>query len=160
FLLRSSAAVASLVASGHLLQGDTPDRLPDGSVARGMITPEAQTAINKGLAYLAARQASDGSFGEPLQYRGNVAITRLAALAMMAGGHQPGRGKYGKVVTSALEYVLDQEDSAIPGFLHRKSGMRHEHGPMYGHGFGTLFLAEVYGMVPNKELRERLQGTL
>ena len=31
---------------------------------------------------------------------------------------------------------------------------------MYGHGFGTLFLAEVYGMVHDKEQRERLHGTL
>jgi len=31
---------------------------------------------------------------------------------------------------------------------------------MYGHGFGTLFLAEVYGMVHNQELRERLHDTL
>jgi hypothetical protein len=31
---------------------------------------------------------------------------------------------------------------------------------MYGHGFGTLFLAEVHGMVHDKELRERLRTTL
>jgi hypothetical protein len=31
---------------------------------------------------------------------------------------------------------------------------------MYGHGFGTLFLAEAYGMVSEPRLRERLRDTL
>jgi hypothetical protein len=30
------------------------------------------------------------------------------------------------------------------------------HGPMYGHGFGTLFLAETYGMSPRADLRDKL----
>jgi len=34
------------------------------------------------------------------------------------------------------------------------------HGPMYGHGFGALFLAEVHGMVHDRELRDRLRDTL
>src|SRR5262249_20265965 len=91
-----------------------------------------------------------------LQYHGNVAITSLAALAMMAGGHQPGRGTYGDVVTRALRYVLEQDDGR--GYLVSRSGV--SHGPMYGHGFGTLFLAEVHGMVRERELRERLRDTL
>jgi len=28
---------------------------------------------------------------------------------------------------------------------------------MYGHGFATLFLGEVYGMSPNEDLKEKLQ---
>jgi hypothetical protein len=31
---------------------------------------------------------------------------------------------------------------------------------MYGHGFGTLFLAEVYGMAPTRALRGELRGKL
>src|SRR4029450_1520657 len=31
------------------------------------------------------------------------------------------------------------------------------HGPMYGHGFGTLFLAEAYGMTRRPEIREKLE---
>ena len=30
-------------------------------------------------------------------------------------------------------------------------------GPMYGHGFATLFLGEVYGMTGNEEVKEKLQ---
>jgi hypothetical protein len=87
-----------------------------------------------------------------------VAITALAGLAFMAGGHQPGRGRYGRHVTSALRYVLNQEDNGRPGFLHSQNGMLH--GPMYGHGFATLFLAEVHGMATDPQLRDRLRGTL
>jgi prenyltransferase beta subunit len=120
-----------------------------------MITREAQNAIDQGLAYLASHQRSDGSFGSA-QYHGNIAITSLAALAMMAGGNQPGRGPYGEVVTKALRYILSQEDHK--GYLISKTGM--SHGPMYGHGFGTLFLAEVHGMVHDRELRTQLRDCL
>src|SRR4029077_1179227 len=89
-------------------------------------------------------------------YNGNVAITSLAALAMMSGGHQPGRGPYGGVVEKALQYVLNADDGR--GYLLGRTGM--SHGPMYGHGFGTLFLAEVHGMVHDRELREQLRLTL
>src|SRR5207237_6421335 len=34
------------------------------------------------------------------------------------------------------------------------------HGPMYGHGFATLFLAEVYGMVNEPKLRNEVRDTL
>lgn len=157
FLTQSSASLLTLAGSTRWLGGANEDSLPDGSAAKGMITPAAQQAIDDGLAYLARNQQRDeGSFGTG-QYRSNVAITSLAALAMMAGGHQPGRGTYGKVVRKALEFVLKQEEGGR-GYLHHRGDT--SHGPMYGHGFGTLFLAEVYGMVHDKELREQLQITL
>ncbi len=164
FLSRSTVAMLGLASSAYHLHGDDRESLPDGSASKDMITPEAQRAIDAGLAYLDKYQnASDGSFGSGngsfprTSYQGNVAVTSLAALAMMAGGHQPGRGKYGEVVTKALGYVLSQEDNKS-GYLLSKRGAGH--GPMYGHGFGTLFLAEVHGMVQDEELRKRLAETL
>ena len=170
FLQAGSAALLSLAGPPLLAplvcarDPDIRDKLPDGSAAKDMITPACQQAIDAGLAFLAQNQHANGSFGTQ-GYQGNVAITSLGALAMMSGGHQPGRGKYGKVVQDALEYVLSQEKNSPPGYLttaeHGQFGGRPGgHGPMYGHGFGTLFLAEVYGMVHNKDLRERLHDTL
>ena len=155
FLKQTSAAVIGMVAGGPRLHSDHRDRIGEGGVAKSMITPAAQQAIDQGLGYLAAHQHRDGSFGT-IQYHGNVAITSLAALALMAGGHQPARGIYSDVVNRALRYVLDQDDGR--GYLLSKTGA--SHGPMYGHGFGTLFLAEVHGMVSDKELRTRLRDTL
>jgi hypothetical protein len=162
FLASGATALAGLAAGVRFLDGQTREALPDGSASKGMITPETQTDIDQGLAYLAAKQhPGDHSFGTG-QYRGNVAVTSLAGLAFMSGGHMPGRGKYGKVVAGALEYILNQEESknfnGHPGFLHNANAT--PHGPMYGHGFGTLFLAELYGMVHSKELRRKLRGTL
>jgi hypothetical protein len=131
------------------------DEAVPGSGVRDMITPATQHAIDRGLDYLARSQWLDGSFGTG-QYRGNVAITGLAGLAFMAGGHQPSRGVYGANVLHALEYVLSQADGR--SFLHNAGST--SHGPMYAHGFGTLFLAEAYGMVHDTELRGRLRTTL
>src|SRR5207253_2481625 len=71
------------------------------------------------------------------------------------------RGPYGRVVSGAVEYVLKQKKNRPNGFLHNQAAT--PHGPMYGHGFGTLFLAEAYGMVhdrKDRKLRERLRETL
>jgi hypothetical protein len=162
FLTRGGSLALTVAGGGAMRALSDDDGLPDGSASRGMITPAAQDAIDRGLAYLEAQQHQDGSYGTH-QHRGNVAITSLAGLAMMAGGHQPGRGRYGRVVTRALQFVLDQEQTTYqgipcPGFLYNRTAVLH--GPMYGHGFGTLFLAEAYGMVTNRELRDRLRGTL
>ncbi len=154
FLQGATASVAGSVLAA-LPAASQDDGLPDGSAAKDMITPEAQEAINQGLDYLAVHQHADGSFGS-YHYIGNVAVTSLAALAMMAGGYLPGRGKHGDVVNRALHYVLDQADDR--GYLRPRTGA--SHGPMYGHGFGTLFLAEVYGMVQDRQLREQLRDTL
>jgi hypothetical protein len=140
------------------------DVVPDGTASKGMITLRTDQAIQKGLAYLHARRnSSDGSFGSGA-YRGNVAIASLAGMAFMCAGHQPNRGVYGRVVLDALKYVLGKVNvgGLWPGFIHNPRGS--PHGPMYGHGFATLFLAEVSGMVHDRvlrdEVREKLKGAV
>jgi len=158
FLARSSVTFLGLAGAGAAsLALDARDKLPDGATSKDMITPAAQRCIDRGLDYLARCQHDDGSFGER-QYKGNVAITSIAGLAFMAGGHQPGRGAKGKVVLDALKFVLKQEDPKKAGFLHNPNAS--PHGPMYGHGFATLFLAEIHGMIQGKELREELSDKL
>ena len=157
FLGLSGAACLPLIAPALLHADKNSERLPDGSASKDMITPEAQRAIDRGLKHLAERQAANGSFGDR-QYAGNVAVTSLAALAFMAGGNQPGRGKYGKNVEKAIEYVMNQESHEIRGFLYHRSGSNF--GAMYGHGFGTLLLGEAYGMAPKKETQKRIRDTL
>ena len=142
-------------------RGDKGDAeaLPDGSASKDMITPQTDQAVKSGLAFLASHRNRNGSFGTN-GYAGNVAVTSLAALAFMAAGNQPNRGQYGRLVTDALRYVLSQEnrDRRHPGYLHNPDGT--PHGPMYGHGFGTLFLAEVSGMVQDSALRDEVDRKL
>jgi hypothetical protein len=148
---------AAIVVAGRAAGAD-PGALPDGTAAKDMITPDAQQAIDRGLTYLARTQGDDGSWGDRPMYAGNVAVVGLGGLAFLAGGHQPGRGPYGKVVTKALQYVLSKEDGERPGFLHNKAGL--QHGPMYGHGFATMFLAESHGTIGDRDLRRRVRDAL
>ncbi len=105
----------------------------------GEMTPELDEAVRRGLAALVEMQNDDGSFGGG-RFNRNVAITALGGLALMADGHLPGRGQYGPNVERALRNVLDM--STEIGLITGDAG----NGPMYGHGFATLFLGEVHGM--------------
>jgi len=103
------------------------------------ITPEIRKAIEKGLAYMARRQdTASGAFGDSEGTK--LATTSICGMALLAGGNTPGRGKYGKNVTGAVKFVL--QCSTMRGYLQYASSN------MYSHGFGALFLAEVYGMIP------------
>jgi hypothetical protein len=127
------------------------DAAPEKSAAQ-MITPKADRAIERGLSYLAKSQHRDGSFGTEPTYRGNVAICGLAGMAFLAGGSTPGRGPYGDNVNRCVDYLLARGESS--GYIIAPGAP--SHGPMYGHGFAALFLAECYGMSPRPELREKL----
>lgn len=126
------------------------------SNAAELILPETQKSIDRGLAFLANRQNLDGSFGSGTTYRRNVAVTALAGMAFLSAGHTPGRGVYGKNVDKAIDYILSCAKPS--GYIIREDSTGH--GPMYGHGFATLFLAEVYGMSPRKDVRETLKGAV
>ena len=118
-----------------------------------LVTPATQQAINRGLEYLAANQNDDGSLGSGSTYRRHVAVTALAGIAFLSAGNTPNRGKYGRQVEKAVQYILACTDSTglISAPEHR------QHNPMYGHGFATLFLAEVYGMTQRSDIREKLK---
>jgi hypothetical protein len=114
------------------------------------ITPQQRASVEKGLDWLAAHQQPDGSYGGGGLGR-HAGITALAGIAFMQAGNLPGRGKYGDNVQRALNFVLasSQESGLIAS--------DQTHGPMYGHGFATLFLGEVYGMTGDENVKEKLQ---
>lgn len=123
------------------------------------ITTDSKKAVERGLKYLASSQNRDGSFGDTPLFHGNLAVTSLVGLALMAGGHLPGRGQYGDVVKRALNFVLSMEQRTPEGFLHNPANL-YRQGPMYNHGFATLFLAEAYGMVPDRVISKNLGSTI
>jgi len=116
-----------------------------------LITPDTDRAIARGIAYLAEQQTEDGAFGTS-GYQRNVAICALSGMAMMASGSTPGRGPYGKQIDQCVDYLLSCSQQS--GFI--CDAPASSHGPMYGHGFATLFLAQAYGMSQHPELREKL----
>ena len=115
------------------------------------ITPAMRAGVDRALAWLASRQDSDGSYGSDSHYGKHVGITALAGLAFMGDGHTPGRGEYGQNVKRCVDFILASRSES--GLLASETS----HGPMYGHGFAALFIAEAYGMSPQPDLREAVR---
>src|SRR4051812_43077988 len=133
----------------------TAPKLSTPNQVRGdEITPKQQDAVRRGLAWLAAHQGRDGSYGAGNGSAKHAGITALAGLAFMQAGNLPGRGQYGDNVQKCLDFVLSscQESGLIAN--------DQSHGPMYGHGFATLFLGEVYGMTGDEQVKEKLQRAI
>jgi hypothetical protein len=153
-------ALTSLTCAGIAASAPTPAPKPANTIAghanqaRGdEITPDCRTAVEKGLGWLAGRQANNGGYSgmQGFGYGNNVAMTALAGLAFMEHGDLPGRGKYGKESQRCLEFILDScQDSGL-------IASDATQGPMYGHGFATLFLGEIYGMTQDDSVKEKLE---
>jgi len=124
---------------------------PSASAHKSELSSETREATDRGLAWLAQHQAADGSYGAMSHYGPHVGITGLAGLALIADGNTPGRGRYGGQVERCAEFIVAH--SSESGLLAAETS----HGPMYGHGFATLFLAEVYGMENDPKVREVLR---
>ncbi|MBI5778071.1 MAG: terpene cyclase/mutase family protein [Planctomycetes bacterium] len=118
------------------------------------------SAIEKGLDYLARTQNPNGSWTCTVGYKlndtydgeqkENVGVTAIAGIAFLAQGSVPGKGKYGTNVEKAVQFVLSCARET-DGYI-TKHGTR-----MYEHGFATLFLAEVYGMTKREDIKSRLK---
>jgi hypothetical protein len=151
--VRSAATVG--VGSALTLVGHAQDAPPGND---GLVTTDAQAAIDGGLAKLVALQAGDGGYADRTGF-GNVAVAGLAGLALLAGGHHPGRGRYGRAVSKAADYVVGKGSGAKAGYLQNTDGF-FSHGAMYQHGFGTLFLAEVCGTFPAADKQGKVREML
>ncbi len=122
---------------------------------------EALQAADAGLAWLVKTQQPSGAWLADVGYKledgyetwnenaEHVGVTALAGMAFLAGGHVPGRGVYGPVVERALDWMVKQVQQ--DGFITANESR------MYSHAFGTLFLAEAYGLTEREDVRPALQ---
>jgi len=149
---RPTALSCAVLLICTLSAGSAHAEMPARPIPRAdyELTSRWHDAVERGRAWLADQQAPDGAFGAQSHYGKHVGITGIAGLAFMAGGDTPGRGKYGENVEGCVRFILAHRSES--GLLAAETS----HGPMYGHGFATLFLAEVYGMSHQSELRETL----
>jgi hypothetical protein len=110
---------------------------------------QTRQRVRRGLDWL--EKNADYSGGNGSNYSGSIAVQALVGIAFLAEGSTPQQGRYAKSVEKILEQVLAAtQDSGLIA----KGG---DGGPMYGHGFAMLFLAEVYGMSPRPDVKEKLQ---
>ena len=164
--LRDAAAASVLVLIVATLRGANADDAASRPANRPRVqgnagpvrtagdspTAELQASVSRGLAWLGRQQNLDGSFGGGSQYGRHVGITALAGLAFVCDGNVPGRGRYADVVEKGLQFALEST-AEQSGLIAAETS----YGPMYGHGFATLFLAEMYGMSPRSDIREKLR---
>jgi hypothetical protein len=157
FSWTAALAIATLVGGSSLIPptatraAEDPGQSTMGGTGplKNEMTPELREKIRKGLGWLARNLNRDGSInaggGE------SPAMMALAGIAFLGDGNTPGEGPYGKEVQKILEFILANcgETGLIAG--------RGDGSPMYGHGFATLFLAEVYGMTQRQDVKEKLQ---
>ena len=146
FLAQSAALGIMSLGGGLSLVGPRRLSAQENDAARSseVVTPEVQKAVERGLSWLAKRQQAggqyEGAFGVG-GYQGGVAVCSLSGLAFMCSGSPPGQGPYGKLIDKCVKYITkcvqDSGYISAPGFGQDN---------MYGHGFATLFLSEVFGM--------------
>lgn len=141
---------ATLIAA--LLASTRPANAEELTPAQ-MVAP-AEDAINRGLKYLASEQEDDGSFGAG--YGRNAGVVALCGMAFISSGSAPGRGPYGENLNRCVDYLIEHTQPS--GFI-TVDGTTSQ-GPMYGHGFATLLLAEAYGMAPRDDLRDKLAAAV
>ncbi len=152
FLVRLLCFVCPLVFLTPIATAVESSSPEEGAAA---MTAPAEEAINRGLAYLASSQLPDGSYGG----RGigkNPAVVAISGMAFLSSGSTPGRGPYGENLDRCVDYLIQHTQPS--GFIAVDGAT--SHGPMYGHGFATLFLAEVYGMTPRDDLRDKLAAAI
>lgn len=125
-------------------------------------TPQSEAAVNRGLAYLASHQMSDGHW-KSQGYANDVGVNGLALMAFLAAGHQPGRGRYGVVLSEVVDWLansIQMNGQFTPNGLIRATQGGGAGPPMYGHGFALLGLAEVYGMTRRRDLKPKLEAAV
>jgi hypothetical protein len=104
---------------------------------------KSRTAVDAALHWLALHQEPEGHW-DASKYEGqagsNLAVTGLAALAFMGGGHTVRKGEYSRNVLRAVETLMRNQKpdgSLVIG----KSGQH----LMYTHAICTIALCESYG---------------
>ncbi len=100
-------------------------------------------AVDRGLAFLATRQAADGSFPTAEKCAGGR--DQLVLMAFLSRGHQPGAGRYGPKLVRAIDFVLAAQDPASGVITGGHPNGRDTYTDNYSHGICGLMLAEVYG---------------
>lgn len=105
----------------------------------GEVPPEVDTIYERGLAFLAKRQGTDGHWQDGHNGAGQDG---MCLMTFLASGEDPNFGKYAPNVRRAVRAIISSQD-ATTGYFPNS---------MYHHGFAMLALAEAYGAVDESRL--------
>jgi len=109
-----------------------------------------ETAVARGLDWLAARQSRRGSWTAN-ESRYPTAMTALAGTAMLMEGSTPTQGRYADPIRRAVEYLVSR---ARPNGL--IGDPKNDDRYTYGHGFSMLFLSQLLGEEEDEARRAEL----
>ncbi len=134
--------------------------LPGAAAAQPPRKPsDVETAVDRGLEYLKRIQVGDGHWeAQGGQYP--TSMTGLAGLAMLMEGSTIREGKYSDQIRKAVNWFLAPQRVRENGLLGDPNNPTETQRYMYGQGFGTLFLASVYGEEEDVAQRKRLEAVL
>lgn len=127
----------------------------DATTAR--ITAKYKPNVDRGLQWLARQQFRDGHW-EANNGWYPVAVTAMAGMALLAEGSTPSHGKYAKELDRTVDYLLSRVQKS--GLIGNPANPRERERYMYGHGFGMLFLAQIYGEEGDEQRRKELERVL
>jgi len=134
----AALSAAAIVASFATAPVADDVGLPSGSPSDAAI----RRSRDRGVERLVAMQQADGSWGSG-GFRGSVAVTANAVLALVAAGSTPTSGPHAEAAARGVAFLLESaDDDGL--FDSREPGAR---GPMYGQAYTTLVLAELLGEI-------------
>jgi len=113
------------------------------------LTPQSELALERGLEWLARNQGPQGNWDS-----NDLGLVSMGALAFLAAGYTPGRGKYGDVVEKALNYVI--ANAKPSGLLNISNAQR----DMYNHGLSAFVLGQAHGVMGDQRLSPVLDRAL
>jgi Prenyltransferase and squalene oxidase repeat len=131
-------------------------------VARADDPPKAKKldvdpVIDKGLDWLKRNQAPDGRWeAQGGQYP--TSMTALAGMCMLMEGSTLREGKYSDNLVKAVTWLMARAQPN--GLIGNPANPTESSRYMYGHGFGLLFLASVYGEEDDADRRKKLETIL
>src|SRR5947209_166759 len=121
------------------------------------LSPKVQDAVNRGLKWFADTQHRDGHWeANGGQYP--TSMTALAGMAMLMEGSTLREGKYADHLRRAVDWLMDRAQPN--GLIGNPNNPTEAARYMYGHGFGMLFLASVYGEEEDGDRRKKLEKIL
>ncbi|MGE3804409.1 MAG: prenyltransferase/squalene oxidase repeat-containing protein [Gemmataceae bacterium] len=121
------------------------------------LPPDVKKAVDKGTAWLAKAQSPDGHW-EANGGNYPTSMTALAGMALLMEGSTINHGKYSDNIRKAVEWFLQR--SQRNGLLGNPNNPTESARYIYGHGYGILFLSQVYGEEEDAQRREKLEKLL
>jgi len=123
------------------------------------LDPKYKDVVNKGLAWVAKTQHRDGHWdANGGQYP--TTMTALGGMVLLMEGSTIKDGKYAENIRKAVDWFMEPGRCQRNGLIGNPNNATEAGRYMYGHGFGLLFLSQIYGEEEDAQRRKKLEGIL